>query len=164
MWGKTKVVLPFPRLPVNLEPGQHSFEASRIDRAMAETPPATLSRRNLPRASHACQRCRVKKAKCDQQQPCSNCTKHAQTCTYELRRRNIREKTLHNTRSAPAGLSSPPSSSWNGQDHVNQRRELEKTPLSDHLCMYFKDSLGRGGLAEALLTISPSRRQCRRSR
>ncbi|ENH74716.1 Activator of stress proteins 1 [Fusarium oxysporum f. sp. cubense race 1] len=34
------------------------------------------SRRNLPRASHACQRCRAKKAKCDQQQPCANCHTH----------------------------------------------------------------------------------------
>ncbi|KAI5461881.1 fungal-specific transcription factor domain-containing protein [Mariannaea sp. PMI_226] len=51
-----------------------------------------LSRRNLPRASHACQRCRAKKAKCDQQQPCANCTKHMQQCTYGLRRRNGRDR------------------------------------------------------------------------
>ncbi|KAK7217338.1 hypothetical protein V2G26_005341 [Clonostachys chloroleuca] len=51
--------------------------------------PETLpSRRNLPRASHACQRCRVKKAKCDQRQPCANCVKHFHECTYGLRRRN----------------------------------------------------------------------------
>jgi hypothetical protein len=50
------------------------------------------SRRNLPRASHACQRCRVKKAKCDQRQPCANCIKHSHECTYGLRRRNARDR------------------------------------------------------------------------
>ncbi|KAL6806180.1 hypothetical protein J3E68DRAFT_390550 [Trichoderma sp. SZMC 28012] len=50
------------------------------------------SRRNLPRASHACQRCRAKKAKCDQQQPCANCVKHFHQCTYGLRRRTDRNR------------------------------------------------------------------------
>ncbi|PVI03964.1 putative C6 transcription factor [Periconia macrospinosa] len=49
-------------------------------------------RRNHPRVSHACQRCRAKKAKCDQQQPCSTCVKHAADCEYGIRRRSGRKK------------------------------------------------------------------------
>ncbi|KAI3572751.1 fungal-specific transcription factor domain-containing protein [Fusarium oxysporum f. sp. albedinis] len=48
------------------------------------------SRRNLPRASHACQGCWAKKAKCDQQQPCANCVRHEWDCVYGLRRKNGR--------------------------------------------------------------------------
>ncbi|KAG8410368.1 hypothetical protein J3459_017180 [Metarhizium acridum] len=59
---------------------------------MAEPNPSLPSRRNLPRASHACQRCRAKKAKCDQRQPCANCIKHLEECTYGLRRRNDRTR------------------------------------------------------------------------
>jgi hypothetical protein len=50
------------------------------------------ARRNLPRVSHACQRCRAKKAKCDQQQPCLNCVKHAVDCEYGIRKRSGRKK------------------------------------------------------------------------
>ena len=50
------------------------------------------SRRNLPRASHACQRCRLKRSKCDQRQPCANCIKHSEQCVYGLRRRNGRNR------------------------------------------------------------------------
>lgn len=52
--------------------------------------PPLVGRRNLPRASHACQRCRMKKEKCNQQHPCSNCVKHASSCIYGVRRRNGR--------------------------------------------------------------------------
>ena len=38
--------------------------------------------RNRPRASHACQRCRAKKAKCDQSQPCSNCVRYSSACVF----------------------------------------------------------------------------------
>lgn len=57
-----------------------------------------LSRRNLPRASHACQRCRAKKARCDQRQPCANCTKYIQECTYGPRRRNGPDRRAANSR------------------------------------------------------------------
>jgi len=50
------------------------------------------ARRTLPRVSHACQRCRAKKAKCDQQQPCLNCVKHAVDCEYGIRKRSGRKK------------------------------------------------------------------------
>lgn len=50
--------------------------------------PRLPSRRHFPRASHACQRCREKKARCNQQQPCSNCVKHACDCVYGARRKN----------------------------------------------------------------------------
>ncbi|KAI9148173.1 putative transcriptional regulatory protein [Paramyrothecium foliicola] len=52
-------------------------------------------RRNLPRASHACQWCRTKKAKCNQRQPCSNCIKHSVDCEYGIRRRAGRKKSAH---------------------------------------------------------------------
>jgi hypothetical protein len=52
-------------------------------------------RRNLPRASHACQWCRAKKAKCNQQQPCSNCVKHSIDCEYSIRRRAGRKKSSY---------------------------------------------------------------------
>jgi hypothetical protein len=44
------------------------------------------SRRHLPRALHACQLCRIKKARCDQQEPCSNCRARSSTCVYPPRR------------------------------------------------------------------------------
>jgi hypothetical protein len=47
---------------------------------VAMEPPA--GPRNRPRASHACQRCRAKKAKCDQSQPCSNCVRYSSTCIF----------------------------------------------------------------------------------
>lgn len=52
------------------------------------------ARRSLPRVDHACQRCRAKKAKCDQQQPCRNCVKHSIDCEYGIRRRGGRRKQL----------------------------------------------------------------------
>lgn len=54
--------------------------------------PTPRGRRNHPRVSHACQRCRAKKAKCDQQQPCLTCVKHAADCVYGIRRRSGRKK------------------------------------------------------------------------
>ncbi|KAK9444773.1 Zn(2)-C6 fungal-type DNA-binding domain protein [Metarhizium brunneum] len=59
---------------------------------MDEPNPPLPGPRNLPRASHACQRCRAKKARCDQRQPCANCIKHLEECTYGLRRRNNRSR------------------------------------------------------------------------
>lgn len=49
-------------------------------------------RRDHPRVNHACQRCRAKKAKCDQQQPCLTCVKHAAHCEYGIRKRSGRKK------------------------------------------------------------------------
>ncbi|KAH7466605.1 hypothetical protein FOMA001_g16447 [Fusarium oxysporum f. sp. matthiolae] len=82
------------------------------------------SRRNLPRASHACQRCRAKKAKCDQQQPCANCVRHEWDCVYGLRRKNGRASTvsvLNNVqRNTPP---SPLSSSRTYYDEAARRSE-----------------------------------------
>jgi hypothetical protein len=64
------------------------------------------SRRNLPRASHACQQCRAKKGKCDQQQPCSRCVRHAVTCVYGLKRKNGRGAE-HREESLPSRLQIP---------------------------------------------------------
>ena len=48
--------------------------------------------RNLPRASHACERCRAKKAKCDQCQPCLRCVQHAAQCYYGTSKRGLRTR------------------------------------------------------------------------
>lgn len=48
--------------------------------------------RNLPRASHACQSCRMKKARCDQRQPCTYCVKHFLTCIYTAKRKRAPAK------------------------------------------------------------------------
>lgn len=53
---------------------------------------ANLGPRNLPRASHACERCRSKKAKCDQRQPCSRCVRHAAQCYYGTSKRGLRTR------------------------------------------------------------------------
>lgn len=68
-----------------VEPASHNTGVETGDSSVA-------GRRNLPRSSHACQRCRAKKSKCNQQQPCSHCIKHATTCVYGIRRRNGRSK------------------------------------------------------------------------
>ncbi|THY81232.1 hypothetical protein D6C95_09188, partial [Aureobasidium pullulans] len=49
-----------------------------------------LGRRNLPRASHACQRCRTKKGRCNQQQPCSTCIRAGSACVYGERRKRTK--------------------------------------------------------------------------
>jgi hypothetical protein len=51
-----------------------------------------LGPRNLPRASHACQRCRLKKGRCNQQHPCSSCIRAGASCTYGEERRKRRRK------------------------------------------------------------------------
>ncbi|KAK5214062.1 hypothetical protein LTR99_005309 [Exophiala xenobiotica] len=45
------------------------------------TPEAT--RRKRPRAARACQRCRTKKYRCDELEPCSKCKKSNKACIYE---------------------------------------------------------------------------------
>lgn len=49
-----------------------------------------LGPRNLPRASHACQRCREKKGRCNQQQPCSSCIRVDAVCVYGEKRKKRR--------------------------------------------------------------------------
>lgn len=51
-----------------------------------------LGPRNLPRASHACQRCRIKKGRCNQQQPCSSCVRASASCVYGEERRKRRKR------------------------------------------------------------------------
>ena len=45
-------------------------------------PSETRKRRRLPRASQACEMCRTRKTKCDQQVPCSLCSYHDFECHY----------------------------------------------------------------------------------
>lgn len=61
---------------------------------MEDTSPVTrpLGPRNLPRASHACQRCRIKKGRCNQQQPCSSCVRASASCFYGEERRKRRKR------------------------------------------------------------------------
>jgi hypothetical protein len=51
-----------------------------------------LGPRNLPRASHACQRCRLKKGRCNQQHPCSSCVRAGVSCLYGEERRKRRKR------------------------------------------------------------------------
>ncbi|KAH6950310.1 fungal-specific transcription factor domain-containing protein [Ilyonectria sp. MPI-CAGE-AT-0026] len=104
-----------------------------------QRPESLPSRRNLPRASHACQRCRVKKAKCDQRQPCVNCIKHSHECTYGLRRRNGRDRNNRvpssdqEVESTQDCLPSQPSTR-DGGDEPPRRSEIpEHTHGSDRL-------------------------------
>ena len=89
-------VLEKKRLTEDQGPSQLSFGTSSMaqpDQNQSHTSGLTpRARRNLPRVSHACQRCRAKKAKCDQQQPCLNCVKHAVDCEYGIRKRSGRKK------------------------------------------------------------------------
>jgi hypothetical protein len=58
--------------------------------------------RNRPRASHACQRCRAKKAKCDQSQPCSNCVRYSSACVFTPGNRGgSRRNTRNPTQASP---------------------------------------------------------------
>ncbi|KAE8363101.1 fungal-specific transcription factor domain-containing protein [Aspergillus caelatus] len=53
-----------------------------MNRGEAITAKLRASRRRHPRASRACETCRVRKTKCDQAQPCSYCAYHALDCVY----------------------------------------------------------------------------------
>lgn len=107
-----------------------------------ELPESLPSRRNLPRASHACQRCRVKKAKCDQRQPCANCIKHLHECTYGLRRRSERtvRSTLRPGRRESGSTDYPSPSLPSAQDSQREIRRsggsLEHTHGSDRLGIF----------------------------
>lgn len=130
---------------------------------MADAPGATLSRRNLPRSTQACQRCRLKKAKCNQQQPCTNCTKYGQECTYALRRRTARESSSRNgTSSAHVGVSPTLPSPWSGRDESVQHMSREKSTPSERLCKCLSMSLERISPFCMLLITAPSCRQHRR--
>ncbi|OJJ75715.1 hypothetical protein ASPBRDRAFT_38019 [Aspergillus brasiliensis CBS 101740] len=70
------------------------------------------SRRRPPRASRACETCRVRKTKCDQAQPCSYCAYHSLDCFYRAagpnegssaakRQAQIREAQKSKTRPSP---------------------------------------------------------------
>lgn len=120
----------------------HARQGSR-DLA-SETPnPTTLGRRNLPRASHACEWCRTKKVRCDQQQPCVNCIKHSIHCEYGTQRRSGR-KELHRIQSKARERSlggdeqsSPIVTTQPGQDAPPRTQAPERIqapdPLGAHL-------------------------------
>ena len=46
-------------------------------------------RKYQPRAAQACQMCRLKKVKCDQQQPCRTCVDREFDCVYDTRSENL---------------------------------------------------------------------------
>ncbi|KAF4447809.1 Activator of stress proteins 1 [Fusarium austroafricanum] len=91
------------------------------------------SRRNLPRASHACQRCRAKKEKCDQQQPCANCVKHEWHCVYGLRRKNARASNVSVVSYAQLSARSPLSSARTHRDEAVQPSPFEQAHSSGRL-------------------------------
>ncbi|EUC41784.1 hypothetical protein COCMIDRAFT_60969, partial [Bipolaris oryzae ATCC 44560] len=84
--------------------------------------------RNCPRVSHACQRCRAKKAKCDQQQPCLNCVKHAAHCEYGIKRRS-RQKKKQDHRSANETPGTSLSSGFTARSQIAPNEgELQELP------------------------------------
>ncbi|KAJ9608056.1 hypothetical protein H2200_007044 [Cladophialophora chaetospira] len=63
-------------LPALLNPADGSG-----DRPMQSSPPGQKRRR--PRAARACEFCRAKKYRCDEQAPCSRCKRRDQPCIYK---------------------------------------------------------------------------------
>ncbi|KAE8407322.1 fungal-specific transcription factor domain-containing protein [Aspergillus pseudonomiae] len=59
-----------------------------MNRGEAITAKLRASRRRHPRASRACETCRVRKTKCDQAKPCSYCAYHALDCVYRASGQN----------------------------------------------------------------------------
>jgi hypothetical protein len=154
---------------------QLSNETSKMVRPEQDlshaTNPTPRSRRNLPRVSHACQRCRAKKAKCDQQQPCLNCVKHAVDCEYGTRRRSGRKKqqAYRGTTETPGARPSPAVSSRSRcrPDESELREDSHATALSGTSSRSFFQAPG----ASTLLTLDKRfraqdlvRRWLRRSR
>ncbi|KAH6643238.1 putative C6 transcription factor [Boeremia exigua] len=92
-------------------------------------------RRSLPRVSHACQRCRAKKAKCDQKQPCLACIKRSVTCEYGIRRRGGRRKQqpLRDTVEGPSPCRPPAfnSRSPSGPEQRQPSQPPQETTPSD---------------------------------
>lgn len=143
-----------PGLSIGIQPHvkecrQHLPSAASSRPGMDEPNPPLPGPRNLPRASHACQRCRAKKARCDQRQPCANCIKHLEECTYGLRRRNNRsrhsrvpsldrrgaespQRRLPTLPSARDGRDEPPRGSQNLEHSQESDRVGEFTPLPSH--------------------------------
>ncbi|KAF2399286.1 hypothetical protein EJ06DRAFT_557746 [Trichodelitschia bisporula] len=67
---------------------------------LGPAPIAGVKRKRQPRAPLACDTCRTRKAKCDQNRPCSYCIKHAFKCTDRVDKR-------------PAAISpKPPAGGW----------------------------------------------------
>jgi hypothetical protein len=121
-----------------LQPGQSPHHAASF---------SSNSRRNLPRASHACQWCRAKKAKCNQQQPCSNCVKHSIDCEYGIRRRAgrkksnyIQERAYIDTSERESAFPSP-ASTLMGHNRQSEgklpRQPQEMAPPSTHKLLNF---------------------------
>ena len=50
-----------------------------------------------PAATHSCQRCAVRKTKCDKQQPCGACLRHNAECEYRSLSRPRRRKRIDRT-------------------------------------------------------------------
>lgn len=73
---------------------------------------AVGNHRKRPRASQACEACRERKTKCDQQCPCSRCAYYDLECVYRqverVRRRRTRDKGGLQLETAPNGISGLP--------------------------------------------------------
>ncbi|XP_014557646.1 hypothetical protein COCVIDRAFT_96677 [Bipolaris victoriae FI3] len=120
-----------------VQPEQNTFPVADLT---AEGP------RNRPRVSHACQRCRVKKAKCDQQQPCLNCVKHAADCEYGIKRRS-RQKKKQDYRSANETPSTPMSPGFaTGSQTAPHEGELQEPPRDTALSDFAPQALSTNTL------------------
>jgi len=94
--------------------------------------PSTATRRNLPRASHACQWCRVKKAKCDQCQPCAHCVKHSVACVYGIRR-NRKSREQSQSRDGEGASSSGKQAAVSSRTYSEANQDKSTAPISEPL-------------------------------
>ncbi|PWY92713.1 hypothetical protein BO70DRAFT_328052 [Aspergillus heteromorphus CBS 117.55] len=96
------------------------------------------SRRRPPRASRACETCRVRKTKCDQAQPCSYCAYHSLDCFYRAagpnenssaakRQAQIREAQRNRPKTRPSPW---PDVSQHGESPDHFAREASRFPRS----------------------------------
>ncbi|PYI02738.1 hypothetical protein BO78DRAFT_463801 [Aspergillus sclerotiicarbonarius CBS 121057] len=91
-----------------MDPGQAQLPL-QIGRAGSTTDPSDPSR-GISRVSRACDRCRLRKVRCDGHQPCARCKEHNSGCIYRLGKSRIRPPARKLRPSRPAASSSRTSS------------------------------------------------------
>ncbi|KAI9739071.1 MAG: hypothetical protein M1834_007284 [Cirrosporium novae-zelandiae] len=72
---------PPPPTPVT-HPGQSPYDNNNVYHPHLVSAPYPQQRRRPVRAAQACENCRQRKAKCDEQRPCSSCKEAQQQCVY----------------------------------------------------------------------------------
>ncbi|EEA26349.1 C6 transcription factor, putative [Talaromyces marneffei ATCC 18224] len=76
----------FPKLDTGVSGYQYPGSSNLSDRRCDEKPAHRVFRTKRKHVQRACERCRVKKAKCDGLQPCSRCVTYNQACIFRDRK------------------------------------------------------------------------------